>query len=405
MAGYGVLDQLAFSRGRRYETLRPGPYGLATRHRGRSLSSHLEQQLQRDIDQIRDKVRLLADLTLRALEDSVVALTQRDAKLANEAILRDSRIDDLESAIDAMCVEFMVRHIPVAKHLRFAHSVAKIVVELERIGDYAESINRRAVLLALAASVPDLAKFADLANVSIEMLKQSVRAFLDEDEVLAERTRQLDARANALHQDIYYDLSARVPTTTEDLSMLFALLTVANRFERVADQAKNICYEVSYIVTGASVKHKLRSDVNILFVSNGGACRSLMAQSIGSSIAGDRFTFSSAGVTPKPADPEAVALLSARGMRADAKQPSALSDFSDLSQFKAVVAIGPEAAAAIPKKLAFHTIRLEWDVKKPTEIAEHGYESAFDDLLARITELIRALHGTVAAAKGKGSTQ
>jgi len=369
------------------------------------LSSHLEQQLQRDIDQIRDKVRLLADLTLRALEDSVVALTQRDAKLANEAILRDSRIDDLESAIDAMCVEFMVRHIPVAKHLRFAHSVAKIVVELERIGDYAESINRRAVLLALALSVPDLGKFADLANVSIEMLKQSVRAFLDEDEVLAERTRQLDARANALHQEIYYDLSDRVPTTKEDLSMLFALLTVANRFERVADQAKNICYEVSYIVTGASVKHKLRSDVNILFVSNAGACRSLMAESIGSSLAGDRFTFSSAGVTPEPTDPQAVALLSARGMRADAEKPIALSDFSDLSQFKAVVAIGREAAAAIPKKLAFHTIRLEWDVKKPSEIAEHGYEAVFDDLVARITELIRALHGTVAAAKGKGTTQ
>jgi protein-tyrosine-phosphatase len=299
----------------------------------------------------------------------------------------------------------MVRHIPVAKHLRFAHSVAKIVVELERIGDYAESINRRAVLLALAPSVPDLTKFADLANVAIEMLKQSVRAFLDEDEVLAERTRQLDARANALHQEIYYDLSSRVPSTTEDLSILFALLTVANRFERVADQAKNICYEVSYIITGASVKHKLRRDVNILFVSEFGACRSLMAESIGRSIAGDRFAFSSAGVKPKPADADAVTLLTARGMRAEAKQPSALAEFADLSRFKAVVAIGAEAAAAIPTKLAFHTIRLEWDVKKPAEIAADGYTAVFDDLLARITELIRALHGTVAAAQGKGGMQ
>jgi phosphate transport system protein len=365
------------------------------------LSSHLEQQLQRDIDQIRDKVRLLADLTLRALEDSVAALTQRDVKLANEAILRDSRIDDLESAIDAMCVEFMVRHIPVAKNLRFAHSVAKIVVELERIGDYAESINRRAVLLALARSTPDLTKFAALANVSIEMLKQSVRAFLDEDEVLAERTRQLDARANALHQDIYYDLSSQVPATVDDLSMLFALLTVANRFERVADQAKNICYEVSYIVTGASVKHKLRSDVNILFVSEFGACRSLMAESIGESIAGKRFTFASAGVKPQPPDENAVTILAARGMRAEPEQPRALADFADLSGFKAVVAIGPEAAAAIPTKLAFHTIRLEWDVKKPRDLGENGYATVFDDLLGRITELIRALHGTVAASYGK----
>jgi protein-tyrosine-phosphatase len=173
----------------------------------------------------------------------------------------------------------------------------------------------------------------------------------------------------------------------------------------VADQAKNICYEVSYIVTGASVKHKLRSDVNILFVSTAGACRSLMAESIGRSIAGDRFAFSSAGVTPRPADPEAVTFLTARGMRAEVKQPNALTDFSDLSKFKAVVAIGPEAAAAIPSKLAFHTIRLEWDVKKPAELATDGYAAVFDDLLARITDLIRALHGTVAAAQGKGSTQ
>ncbi len=91
------------------------------------MTSHLEEKLQNDIHRIRDRVREMADLALRGLEDSVRALTTGDTKLAYAAILRDSRVDDLESLIDGMCVEFIVRHIPVATHLRFVHSVAKIV--------------------------------------------------------------------------------------------------------------------------------------------------------------------------------------------------------------------------------------------------------------------------------------
>ncbi len=375
------------------------------------MSSHLEEHLQRDIDQIRNKVRQLADLALRALEDAVVALTRRDAMLAYEAILRDSRIDDLESTIDAQCVEFMVRHIPVAKNLRFAHSVAKIVVELERIGDYAESINRQAILLSQAPWTPDLDKFAELANVSIEMLKQSMRAFLDEDEVLAARTRQLDSLANRLHQEIYLGLSARVPASTEELSTLFALLSVANRFERVADQAKNVCDEVAYIVTGVSVKHKLERDVYILFVSTERSCRGLIAEQIGRKLGGDRFAFSSCGLGEGAPEPRAVRFLSSKGIDVRTLKTTKLTEVGDLSRYKAVVTIGPEAAATVPKRLGFRTIRLEWDVADPSSGSAASsddttaYATAFDDLVARITELIRDLHGTVATLAAAGSSR
>jgi len=398
-----VPNELALRQEHRYESAHP-----AASLWGWFVSSHLEEQLQRDIDQIRNKVRQLADLALRALEDSVVALTRRDAKLAYEAILRDSRIDDLESAIDAECVEFMVRHIPVAKNLRFAHSVAKIVVELERIGDYAESINRQAILLSQAPWTPDLDKFAELANVAIEMLKQSMRAFLDEDEVLAARTRQLDSLANRLHQEIYHGLSTRVPASSEELSTLFALLTVANRFERVADQAKNVCDEIAYIVTGVSVKHKLERDVYILFVSTARSCRSSMAEQIGRKIAGDRFAFAAAGLADGAPDPRAVRFLATKGIDLRSSQPTPLGEIGDLSRYKTVVAIGAEAAAAVPKRLGFRTIRLEWDVADPSAASSDdaaAYAAVYDDLVSRITELIRDLHGTVATTSPSGSSK
>jgi len=362
--------------------------------------SHLEEQLQRDVDRIRDKVREMADLALRALEEAVKALTTGDTRLAYAAILRDSRIDDLESIVDGMCVEFMVRHIPVAKQLRFSHMVARIVGELERVGDYAESINRQAILLARAPRKPDLEPYGRLAHVAIDAIRSSVRAFLDEDLELAESVYAFDAQANTLHQEIYRALISQKPEGPEDMSTLFSCLSVANRLERVADQASNIAEEVFYIVTGEMVRHTLHRDLRILFVSSTDSCRSLMAEGIARTIAGDHFEFFSAGVGTEPADQRAIDFLKRRGIDVSDHRATALERIEDIGRFKAVVAIGPEAASAIPP-LAYRAILLEWDVENPSTamgeppVVTAEYEKVFEELVERISELIRSLHGTI----------
>lgn len=356
----------------------------------------------------------MADLAVRGLEDCKTALITGDARLAYTAILRDSRIDDLETQIDTMCVEFMVRHIPVAKHLRFAHSVAKIISELERVGDYSESISRQSILLGGAeAEVGDLDKFDRLAQVAVDMIRQAMRAFLDEDLELTQRTRALDKQANELHQEIYRDLCARHPKDAEGMSMLFSLLSVSNRFERVADQAKNICDEVYYIVTGEAVKHVLQRDLQILFVSSSNSCRGMMAEAIGKTIADDHFSCESAGIDTDNPDPGAIEFLSTRGIDISNHEARTLADVDGLQNFKAIVAIGKEAADQLTANasLGYRSILLEWDVKNPAEIEAEssepvdGYAVVFDELVKRISSLIRALHGSPLSApspKGDG---
>ena len=341
----------------------------------------------------------MADLAVRGLEDSVRSLTDGDRKVAYAAILRDSRIDELESVIDKLCVEFMVRHIPVAKHLRFAHSVAKIILELERIGDYAESINRQAILLSRASYTPNLEPYANLARVAIEMVRQAVRAFLDEDLDLADRTRALDQEANRIHQEIFRSLlAAETPKSSDDLATLFSLLSVANRFERVADQAVNVCEEVFYLVTGEIVKHMLKRELQILFVSSNSSCRSLMAEAIARTIAGKQMQFFTAGVDLEPPDPNAVAFLAKRGIEVAGHESKALAEIGELGHFKAVIALGAEAAQAIPR-LHYRTIFLEWPIANPAESSEGeaAYAAVFDELVDRITELVRGLHGEIHA--------
>src|SRR5215204_4178618 len=122
------------------------------------------------MDLIRAKITAMAQLADRALRDSLEALVQKNLTLSYSVILRYQYIDDLEKELDRLCLEFLVRQQPVAGHLRFAYATIKINLELERIGDYAESIARQVLKVSALHERLPLAAFSELANVSIHML-------------------------------------------------------------------------------------------------------------------------------------------------------------------------------------------------------------------------------------------
>ena len=89
---------------------------------------HLEESLQRDIDRIRTKVAEMAGLTEQALKASVQALTERSRPFAYSVILRDQFIDELETELNQLCLEFLARHQPVAGHLRFVFAAIQSAI-------------------------------------------------------------------------------------------------------------------------------------------------------------------------------------------------------------------------------------------------------------------------------------
>src|SRR5262249_42598163 len=79
--------------------------------------SYLEETLQRDIGLIETKILEMSGLSERALEASLQALIRANRQLAYSVILRDQYIDELETELDRLCLEFLVRQQPVAGHL------------------------------------------------------------------------------------------------------------------------------------------------------------------------------------------------------------------------------------------------------------------------------------------------
>src|SRR3989454_11266058 len=152
------------------------------------MPTRFEESLQRDIDRIRSKVTRMGELGERALRDCVKALQERNRQLAYAVILRDQKIDESEKEVDRLCLEFLVHQQPVAGPLRFAYATIRINLELERVGDYAESIARQSLkLMPLDIKLP-IERFEEIANLSIPMLRDAVAAFVKQDAELARKT-------------------------------------------------------------------------------------------------------------------------------------------------------------------------------------------------------------------------
>src|SRR5947208_4926448 len=167
-----------------------------------NMSSHFEESLQRDVKLIRKKILEMAGLAERALKSSLQALVERNRQLAYSIILRDQYIDELEKEIDRLCLEFLVRQQPAGAHLRFAYATIKINLELERIGDYAESIARQVLKISSLEPQPSYDKFIAIASLSIPMLQQAVQAFVEQNPTLARSAMATEEEVDILRNGI-----------------------------------------------------------------------------------------------------------------------------------------------------------------------------------------------------------
>ena len=88
----------------------------------------------------------------------------------------------LEKEIDRLCLEFLVRQQPVAGHLRFAYATIKINLELERIGDYAESIARQVLKVSdCTIKIPVRQASCEIGQRFHSDAANAVKAFVDQD--------------------------------------------------------------------------------------------------------------------------------------------------------------------------------------------------------------------------------
>jgi phosphate transport system protein len=357
---------------------------------------HLEAQLQSDVDLIRQKLLEMAALDEHALRRALQAFLTGDRQLAYSVILRDQDVDAFETELDKLCVEFIVRHQPAAALLRFVYSASKIVGALERIGDYAESIARQVLLApALPYDVPT-DRFVEIANLAIPMMHNAMQAFLDKNPDLARTTVASEPRVNQVRDAINAQLVEWRQAGRLPLEALPPMITVARRFERVSDQATNICEEALYFATGEYQRHRVREGFRVLFVDETNSCLSQMAEAIANHMAPKRFSFAGAGIEAGTVDPQTIQFLSSKGIDASHQHAKALGQIPELSELQVIVALNKEAQRAFPQRPS-KTVGIDWYVPDPSAVRgtpaeiHAAYSAAFDSLTDHIRDLVQAI--------------
>jgi phosphate transport system protein len=360
------------------------------------MSSHYEVSLQQGLERIREKVAEMGALCERALRDAVRALQERNRQLAYSVIIRDQRVDELEKEVDRLCLEFLVRQQPAGAPLRFAYSTIRVNLELERVGDYAESIARQVIKLTRREAVVPVERFVELSERAIQTLHDAIEAYVKQDAARAREVEQLEEVVDALKSRVNADLIQLFRDQQIPLEVLHPLMTIARRLERVSDQARSIGIEVLYLCTGEDTKHPGSDVYRILFVDEHDSARALMAAAIGNSLQQAGFVFDSAGIAPRPVEASLVEFMREKGLDLSHTAAKTFTQVPHLDEQDVIIALAPAARrlfAHPPRKV----VVLDWQVRDPAVAGPSeihaAYEETFRSIQEHTQDLIQAILG------------
>ena len=352
-----------------------------------------EERLERDLSRIRQKMAGMSVLVTEALENAVAALIKRDHELAYAIILEDNCINRGFEEINQLCYAFVARHLPSAGHLRRISSILRMNIEMERIGDYAVTICREAVRFSKPFNKAMLRDIEQMANESLHILHLAFKAFNEDNAELAENTMGLSDRANITFVNAYHNLTRAKKSTKWSLRELLGLFVVYYEFERISDQAKNICEATLFAVKGQPKKQKI---FHILFLDEENNCQSLMAEFFAKKAFPESGRYFSAGLEPaEKLDPKFVSFMDSCGFELIGMKPKPMDEVPKLDNFDIIVGLQGPIKSRI-SRVPFHTSVLKWDVAPPlSEIADDQIEKYFSNLHKTILVNIRIMMETL----------
>jgi len=209
-----------------------------------------------ELERLREKLLRLGGMVEEAIGKSVRALVERRDELAREVIEGDAEVDRLELDIDELCVELLALHQPMAKDLRFIATAMKITPDLERMADHAVNISERALELNREPPLKPLVDIPWMARRAQEMVHGALDAFVRADSEAARRIILLDDELDRRMEGVFHDLFSHMLEDPGVIGRAVRLTFVAKHFERIGDQATNVCEQVIYMAEARVVKHR-----------------------------------------------------------------------------------------------------------------------------------------------------
>jgi len=218
----------------------------------------MENHFEMGLDALRQKILLMASRAETAVNQSVQSLVQRDYDLAVRVREDDKIIDQFEVEIDEMAIVLLTKA-PLASNLRLITVAMKVSQNLERIGDEATKIAKRARDLAQEPPVKINFDINRMAVMALAMVKEALDAFVQRDPAAARGIIPRDKEVDAINKEIHSQLAQHMTLNPDTIGRCLHWIVAAKSLERIADHAKNIAEEVVYLCEAQDIRHTLKN--------------------------------------------------------------------------------------------------------------------------------------------------
>jgi len=215
------------------------------------MNPHIVKTYGEELDQLSAEVVLMGGLAEAQVADAVEAVARRDVALAQSVVQRDHRLDDLEKDVEKKCIRLIALRQPMADDLRRTVAAMKIATSLERTGDLAKNIAKRAIVIAEAEPMSPITRSIErMGKLVSSRLRDVLDAYKGGKIELAQNVWASDTEVDEHYNALFRELLTYMMGDPRTISACTHLLFMAKNLERIGDHATNIAEHIHYELTG-----------------------------------------------------------------------------------------------------------------------------------------------------------
>jgi phosphate transport system protein len=215
----------------------------------------MTKQFEEDLNSLKQQLLKMAAKAETMIHLSMQALVQRDLSLAAELPELEDDVNQLQLDVDDRCFKLLALRQPMAHDLRFIIAAGKISSDLERIGDLTINIHENTKVLLQFPELKPLIDIPKMADLSRQMVRDSLDAFVEEDAVKARNTVVRDDEVDSLKNQVFREVLTYMISDPRTIQVGMQLVLVSRHLERIADHATNIAEDVVYLVEAKDIRH------------------------------------------------------------------------------------------------------------------------------------------------------
>ena len=214
--------------------------------------------VENELQNIKNQINEMWTLVYQQLDCAYRSVLDADQKLANKVVAREKRVNAFELKIDSDIEDFIALYNPVAVDLRFALAMLKINSNLERIGDYADSIARFVIRNQIQPENKVLfneLQLQDMFDMVLDMLNTTYDGLQKRDLQLTKSVFEKDETLDILNQNAINALSVHATEHMEDIRLYLEIAGIFRKLERAGDHINNLAEETIFYIDAEVLKH------------------------------------------------------------------------------------------------------------------------------------------------------